>query len=261
MISPINSRKAPKQRLQQLLIISTLVLGLTAASNHGAIAQMSPDLVLSQLPPPAPRTPPPNKTDVGGGLNDSHSCGTAQEQLMALLPTKNPVQTISAHPTILFYIPYRTEDIALGEFSVLTWPDEITRVYRTQFTLLQTSGIASISLPNLPQSALEEGKFYHWYIKLYCQGNHEPLVVHGWIQRVTATPERKQQIETSSPDVWYDSIARLGDRLRTDPQNNELRARWRKLLTLIGTENLAQKSIVGPVQLLENRADSKPISY
>ncbi|MBD2095819.1 DUF928 domain-containing protein [Trichocoleus sp. FACHB-591] len=252
MIFPIDSPRSPKQRLQKLLMIPTLVLGLTAMSAYS---------VMAQLPPSVPRTPPPNKTDVGGGLNNTYACGTVQEHMVALLPKENPVTTISAHPKILLYIPYHSEEVILAEFSVLVGPEEITRLYKTQFKLPETPGITSIGLPTTLQSALEEGKFYHWYVKLYCQGNHEPLTVDGWVQRVAATPERKQQIEAITPNVWYDSIARLSDRLRSNPQNSELRTRWRNLMTLIDAENLVQKPIVGPIQLQQNQAGSEPIAH
>ncbi|HEY9640933.1 MAG TPA: DUF928 domain-containing protein, partial [Coleofasciculaceae cyanobacterium] len=168
---------------------SLLILGLL-----GAIA--SPGLALPSATPPAagstgsfarprpPSTPPPNGTRGGGSLSGSTDCGTTAKPLIALIPVENPVLTTSAHPTLLVYVPYGSSQVGFGEFSVLVGLQETTRLYHARFTLPATPGIVRISLPNSPDYALQENLFYHWYFKLYCQGNtssRADLGVDGWV--------------------------------------------------------------------------------
>jgi hypothetical protein len=158
--------------------------------------------------------------------------------------------TTREHPTFLFYVPYASDEVRVGEFSLLVGPEEKTRLYKTRFTLPQTPGIVSITLPSAPEYALEEGQYYHWYLKLYCQTNtsSQPSVdVNGWVQRVALTPERESQINAAAPDVWYDASANLALSLRVSPQDARLRNDWLNLLKSIGLEDLAQEPLVGPV--------------
>jgi internalin A len=170
--------------------------------------------------------------------------------LTALVPVKNPVLTTREHPTFLFYVPYASDDVRFGEFSLLVGPEEKTRLYKTRFTLPQTPGIVSITLPSAPEYALEEGQYYHWYFELYCQSNtsSQPDVdVNGWVQRVVLTLERERQINAATPDVWYDASANLAQSLRASPQDARLKNDWLNLLKASGSEDLAQEPFVGSV--------------
>lgn len=227
----------PHSRSQRLLIVF-LTLGLLGFTSVPSS---------SQQPPPPPPTPPLNTTRSGGSLSASNTCNSTNEPVIALVPVKNPVLTASEYPTFLFYIPYGSKDVSFGEFSILTWPNETTRLYRTRFTLPETPGIVSISLPALPKYALAENVSYHWYFKLYCKGStssNTDIKVDGWVQRVKLNA-------AASPEIWYDALAQLGDRLRTSPQDSELRNRWRSLLKSIGSEDLAKEPLIGPVQVLQ----------
>ena len=234
-----------RKNIYQGLLIVSLALGLLSFTSNLSLGQ--------QLPPP-PSTPPINTTRSGGALSASNACSSNNEPVIALVPVKNPVLTTSKYPTFLFYIPYGSKDVSFGEFSVLTWPNEVTRLYRTRFTLPETPGIVSISLPVLPKYALAESVSYHWYFKLYCKGSTSSstdIKVDGWVQRVKMNAARERAISASSPEIWYDALARLGDRLRTSPQDGELRNRWCNLLETIGSEDLAKETLVGPVQVLQ----------
>ncbi len=215
----------------------------------------------SPLPPPEPLTPlPPTEEPLkpGGGLDaPNSSCKSTSKPLTALIPVKNPVLTTRQHPTFLFYVPYASNEVRFGEFSLLVGLEEKTRLYKTRFTLPQTPGIVSITLPSKPKYALEEGKFYHWYFELYCQTNtsSQPDVdVNGWVQRVALTPERERQINASTPDVWYDALANLAESLRASPQDAKLRNEWLNLLKSIGSEDLATEPFVGSVIPLQMSA-------
>jgi hypothetical protein len=230
------------------------------AGEQNPYTPLSPDEPLEDIHPPeellapddVPRTlPPDNKPVPGGGLNPSNSsCKSTSKSLTALIPIKNPVLTTRQHPTFLFYVPYTSDEVRFGEFSLLVGLEEKTRLYKARFTLPQTPGIVSLTLPSKPEYALEEGEFYHWYFELYCQTNTSSqldLDVNGWVQRVALTPERERQINAATPDIWYDASVNLAESLRTSPQNAKLRNDWLNLLKFIGSEDLAQEPFVGSV--------------
>jgi len=244
---------------QSLPITFAIALGISSFLSYPTLAQIPISPPLNQNPSTFPRTPPPNDRKPGGGLNPSNpSCKTTSKPLTALIPVENPVLTTKEHPTFLFYVPYGSDDVRVGEFSLLVGPEEKTRLYKTRFTLPQTPGIVSITLPSAPEYALEEGQYYHWYLKLYCQTNtsFQPSVdVNGWVQRVALTPERERQINAATPDVWYDASANLAQSLRASPQDARLKNDWLNLLKSIGSEDLAQEPLVGPVIPLETNRE------
>ena len=269
---------------QSLPIIFAIMLGARNFLDYPALAEVQIDSLLSQslpsppgttFPSPAAPSGEPNRTNQflppvrspnprslrslenqnqikpRGELNPSNSsCKSTSKSLTALIPVKNPVLTTRQHPTFLFYVPYASNEIHVGEFSLLVELAEMTTLYKTHFTLPQTPGIVSITLPSKPEYALEEGQDYYWYFELYCQTNtsSQPDVdVNGWVQRVALTPERKRQINTATPDVWYDASAKLAESLRASPQDARLRNDWVNLLKSIGSEDLATELFVGPV--------------
>ncbi|MEG4322560.1 MULTISPECIES: DUF928 domain-containing protein [unclassified Microcoleus] len=236
--------------------------------NHGiAIAQNAkpqrkPDIKTPITPPDkntkpgagskvskTPNTPPDSNTKPGGGLDPSKSCKSTSKVLTLLIPNKNDRLTTSAHPTFWFYIPYAPEDLKRGEF-VLVTQDEKTLIYETSFQLPKTPGIVNISLPASPNYALTEGQSYHWYLRIYCRENtndRADLAVEGWVQRVAATPETDRLSNTGAPDIWYDSLTRLGNLLLASPTDAKLRSDWNKLLEFIGEQELSQEPLAGSV--------------
>lgn len=205
---------------------------------------------VKQLPPAPPSTPPPNRTRSGGSLGDEAVCTAGDQSVRALIPVENPVLTTAAHPTFLFYVPYGSEQVQYGEFSVLVGVNEMQRLYRTRFTLPAQPGIVSIQLPESPDYSLKEDTFYHWYFKLACAGHTTPSIqVDGWVQRVALTPDRQRQIDSASPEVWYDALAKVAEQRLSDPQNPALMTQWQNLLTIIDAAELIEMPIVGSVQL------------
>lgn len=247
-----------------ILLLSGIQLSVVAQATMGqAIAQATPNpkaganptnqlVHTKQLPPAPPSTPPPNRTRSGGSLGGEIACTTNPQPLVALVPIENPVLTTAAHPTFLFYVPYGSDQIQSGEFSLLVGPNETSRLYQTRFTLPAQAGIVSLSLPELPEYELKETVNYHWYFKLYCTANSTPpttLQVDGWIQRVALTPERQRQITMASPQIWYDSLAQVADQLLATPGDSILQSQWRQLLQSINAEAFIQEPLLGPVRL------------
>ena len=209
-----------------------------------------------QRPPAPPRTPPINGTRPGGGLNPTNaSCSALNDELRALIPIENPVLTTAAYPTFLFYVPFGREEVQFGEFSLLPWPGETTRHYQTRFTLPESPGIVSVTLPELPAYALAEAQTYRWYFQLYCQnssGIRPDLTLNGAVQRVALTPKRSQQIQAAIPEIWYDALANVAHQLQMSPQDADLQNDWITLLQSINAEDLATMTFSGSVLSLED---------
>ncbi|MDJ0708151.1 MAG: DUF928 domain-containing protein [Leptolyngbyaceae cyanobacterium MO_188.B28] len=201
--------------------------------------------------PEPPKTPPDNNTRPGGGLNPAAAtCNILNDGLRALIPVENPVLTASAQPTFLFYIPFGAEEVQFGEFSLLLWPGEEVRHYQTRFTLPDSPGIVSVTLPEAPATALVEGQIYRWYFQLYCKdgdGIQPDLTLNGAVQRVALTPERTQQIQAATPEIWYDALAGVAYGLQHFPQDSQLQTQWRELLQLINAEDVTTTSFAGPI--------------
>lgn len=217
--------------------------------------------LISQRPPAPPRKPPPNGSRPGGGLNPttSSACTSGNTSLQALVPVENPVLTTRDRPTILVYIPFASDQVELGEFSLFPWPNEQQRLYTVRFTLPKTPGIVSITLPSQPESPLKQDEYYHWYFQLYCRngnGKQPDLILHGFVQRTAFTAERERQINAATPDIWYDALARVATQLQTSPQDSNLRNQWRALLRTIGAENLAEAPLSGAVVPVERKTTS-----
>lgn len=213
-------------------------------------------LARAALPaPPADPPPPPNQRTPGGGLNSfKQDCSSSSNlPLTALIPVDQHTLSAVDTPTLLFYIPDRPENIVRGEFSLST-SDEKQRLYQLKFTLPQTPGIVSIRLPKLPQYDLKPGQLYRWYFKLECRSTSDTtpnLDINGWIQRAANPSATQQQADTTTPLIWYDTIATLAAQRQAAPENPDLKQRWQQLLTSIDLEHLATAPFVGPVRPLK----------
>ena len=236
-------------------IAGAFVIGLPPLLEASTSAYTQRPAIEISQPPPPPNAPPPNGTRPGGGLEpENPACSALNDDLQALIPIENPVLTTTAYPTILFYVPFGAEEVEYGEFSLLLWPNEEMRLYRTRFLLPESPGVVSVTIPEIPTNALAEGQIYRWYFQLYCaegNGTQPDLTLHGAIQRVASTPERTQQIQMGSPNIWYDALTHVANGLQTSPQDNQLQAQWQELLALIEADAAADAAFVGPVLMLD----------
>lgn len=235
--------------------IATSLVPLLSFLPPSAYAQSTFTPEINQRPPAPPSAPPVNDTRPGGGLDaDDDFCRDLGDGLRALIPVESPVLTATTHPTFLVYIPAGAEAVQYGEFSLLLWPGEETRHYQTRFTLPESPGIVSITIPELPAHALAEDQIYRWYFQLYCgadEGAQPDLTLSGTVQRVALTPERSQQIEAVSPAIWYDSLANVANELKVSPSDEQLQTTWRSLMQIIDAKDAEAAPFVGPVLLVE----------
>ncbi|OCQ98815.1 hypothetical protein BCD64_22440 [Nostoc sp. MBR 210] len=216
--------------------------------------------VIFNQPPLSSRGAPGNRQ--GGGTRDGRNCTALdiKERLTALVPAveSEPKMshvwglTVSASPTLWFYVPYQAKDIQGAELEL--W-DETSReqrnykqIYQRTFTVKETPGAIALSLPSTVK--LEPDKNYHWYLSLNinCQGDNESINVNGWIQRVkfqhTPSVNRQQVILYAQKGIWYDALTQLAQLRRRNPQSKTLMQDWQKLLGDVGLKEIANKPIV-----------------
>lgn len=244
----------------QLQVTLTIILVLGSSIGYSTLVQTQSSILVSQTPSSSPSASPtrqPRKPPPSPGprpsreLNPDDRCRRTSKPLTALIPKDKPGLTTSGQPTFWFYVPYNPEEIRSVEFSLLTENDKRV-IYRVELKLSKTPGIISISLPS--QYTIEEGRYYHWYLEVYCQqsrSSQPSLYVDGWIERVALTPDRQRQIEAATSDIWYDSLTVLGNRRLASPQDEELKDKWRNLLRAVGWEDLTEEPLVGSVELPE----------
>jgi Domain of Unknown Function (DUF928) len=232
------------------LAIVAILIGITPYSSW---VQTSFSVLVSQNPQKPPdKDPPPGRRVRGGDLDPTNlNCKKTSQPLTAIVPANSQGKITSEHFTLWFYVPYTPEDITSAEFSVLN-RDETEYVYQILFTLPKTPGIVSISLPLSAKTSLETGKFYHWYLTLKCKGsktNTPDIEMDGWVQQILPKPSINNQINTTIPEVWYDDVNNLANRILAFPQDTKLKQEWTDLLKSVGLSNLAQEPLIGPVQI------------
>lgn len=242
---------------EQIKMAFAIGMSVTSVQFYPSLVQMQPGILVSQKPPDAPTDGNSrNRRTPGGGLDGStSSCARTAKSLIALVPEKREQSlTTNPHPTFWFYIPYTPADIRIGEFSLQT-RDGTKRLYRTSFRASNAPGILSISLPSSVETALEEGRTYQWHLKLYCRSNTSTkpdIGIDGLVQRVPMTPARQHQIDTAQPDIWFDSLNALANRLSASPEDRTLKQDWYNLLKSVDLQEFANEPLVGSVQILEN---------
>ena len=230
---------------KQLLFIFISLVILNISSSVSAKKATNNNRKPITKPPAPPPSIPPNKVKPGGGLElFQQSCSSNDRAFTALVPIENPVLTTDTHPTLLFYIPDAADEIHHGEFTLVT-ADEKSTIYSDRLTLPNTPGIVTIQLPQTTEYALQSG-LYHWYFKLYCQTDaslQTYVDVHGWVKKVSSTPEKQRQIINAEPQIWYDSLANVANNLAATPNNPTLQQQWLDLLKAIDLEDLAKTPI------------------
>jgi hypothetical protein len=189
-------------------------------------------------------TPPPNSGTIqatGGAsrANDYGSYINADRPVFmaALLPQTFYGTTLSAHPTVLVYLPASS-----AQEAVFSLKDESKQlVYQMSVPLSGKSGVVAVQIPeNAP--ALEVGKNYQWYFAMKLEGSLSPSspFVDGWIKRITPSSDLVQALEGKTPlqkssilaakGVWYDSASILSSLRTAQPNDQSLAKEWKELL-------------------------------
>jgi hypothetical protein len=183
----------------------------TFTSPAFASSPEQPQLNFSYVPPY--RGTPRRTQGTGSRGGDSSQSVT----LELLVPNDHTGQTLSGHPTFVWYIsdiPKEPVEFALVESGVA----EPIFVQQLQ---LQKAGIVRMEMPkNLPE--LVPGKEYRWSVTLIDNANQRSndIFAQSWIKRVPETPSLKQQVSAAKSDrdrasiyakagLWFDALNTL----------------------------------------------------
>ncbi|MDZ8105931.1 MAG: DUF928 domain-containing protein [Nostoc sp. DedQUE12a] len=209
---------------------------------------------------------PDNGAPVGRrrGGTSRNDCPALNIPVTALVPGKEALNdfqdstsflasTTSAHPTFWAYVPKLPKNVRSGEFILQNEDGE--DIYQKFIPLPQTAAVIAINLPSNPKYSLQIGQKYHWYFKIYC-GKPELetgyFYVDAWIERIALTKELEVKLEMQkSPkyltyfqqNIWYDALTDLGDQLRANSENNNLKNDWVNFLKSIGLQDITQEPI------------------
>jgi Domain of Unknown Function (DUF928) len=225
-----------------------LVLGQVQLSlNNLVVSQPQKPQPTTQQPPVNSRPPERKPTGTRGPCEE-----TAGVPFTPLLPPRGSdflVSTITNHPTFWFYVPYGSQSVSYGTFSLEDAAGN--RLYKMDFKLPEIPGIVSVSLPK-ESKILEVNQTYRWHFRLYCSSQTSSgsnSVFHtGLVKRVdrgnleaqlqTATIENRAAIYINN-QLWHDM-----------PDLAQIRSRpndWINILKATDLEELKEEKIVGSV--------------
>ncbi len=214
----------------------------------------------SQPPPPAGR--PPNRKD--GGKRGSCLVSETQthQDFTALVPEHGEMHSLTATPTLWFYVPHASTTVPLvARFSLRDREGSRAVLAGVPFApmvipLSNTPGIIGIRLPK----PLEPETEYHWYLTLICAGSEDGPGVDGWLRLVKPDTSLLRQLNQASSwqerlalykraNLWADRLtllAEVRDRETSLGENlpSQARVEWAKTLQEIGLAELAQEPIV-----------------
>ncbi|MDY6936624.1 MAG: DUF928 domain-containing protein [Cyanobacteriota bacterium] len=251
-----------------------LVLGITPIaflvfSPQPGMASLTPDSTTAIIPvgqhsialtePESPDTGTPQGDRTVGGTRPETTCKPTQKPLTALFANNGSDLTLSAHPTFLFYIPYEPTDISTIEFLLLDRSERRT-IYRTTLRLIDRPGIVRVSLPEVPEYALEAGETYRWRLNLDCMPDRtvDPdLVLNGWVRRVSldtptsaASPLEEYQFYRDN-GIWYDAIERVAQLHFANPDDGEVDGMWTELWNRLELDWAIEEPLVASEVLSE----------
>jgi Domain of Unknown Function (DUF928) len=196
----------------------------------------------------------------GTGSRDGE-CPVVKIPLTALVASKGSSLVIEEHPTFWFFVPYQSNQAALGEFSL---QDEANKdIYRTNFQVAEKPGIVSVSLPS-NITPLKINNTYRWHLKIYCDNRTNQVsqkisdFVFGSVQRVALKSDLERQLQLLNVprkridfyiknNIWQSALSDLGKVYFTPTQNNTFRQEWANLLKDMSLEDLLQQPILGEV--------------
>lgn len=213
-----------------------------------------------------PNSAPPTFTarrTRGGDRDPSGTRGPCDESdipftpLLPVTPTGFTAKTLSEYPTLWFYVPYRSDRVKNGTFSLDTLQGK--RVYLISFQLPQTPGFVSIKLPN-QKAGLQPNQSYRWHMQLNCASSRRQKEVNfvfhkGVITRIpqiSLESRLKQSLDEDiklitfykNHEIWDDAFTKA-----TEPK--PISTVWTSLLQAVGLEELSNAPMAGAVTITE----------
>jgi hypothetical protein len=224
----------------EFLTVSVLMLPLRAQS-----------LKISLTFPPPTERGAPARTVGAGQRSVEEVCVKGRTPLAALTPSNNVGTTVSANPTLFWYVSQTKAKSA--EFELLD--DRGNQVYVTTLALNGTPGVVKLSLPQTV--SLQKGKHYDWRFSLVCDPENPgggPFV-QGWLERTELSSAQKNKLaRTKDPlkraevyakaGVWQETVAIVAKLHYDRPNDSKITEAWKELLKSVDLEAIANASVV-----------------
>ncbi|NEZ64658.1 DUF928 domain-containing protein [Leptolyngbyaceae cyanobacterium CCMR0082] len=188
-----------------------------------------------------------NQSD--GASRDGQCPNVGNIWLTALIPVSGNGKTTEARPTLWFYIPYTSSQIALAEF--------VINDNRIPLIVPETPGYTSLRIPQ--EFSLEVDTEYKWFLEIHCDLRNRkkiPAYVNGKIQRIESTnvlstqleePGIAQELVYAEYGLWFDAINYVSALRSQNPSDQALLLRWQNLLAVKGVhlDSMPQEPFVG----------------
>ena len=213
------------------------------------IFSFSPAKAQSITFPPTEQRGAPSRT-VGGGQRGGASCSVGNPPLTPLTPDNNVVTTVSANPTLFWYVPKTQAKLA----ELVIMDSNLHQVYQTT---VEVKGVPGIIKVNIPTSvALKTGKKYVWKFSLICNPDRSlERFVAGWIERTELDMEAKTKLAKATKplekvevyanaQVWQETLSILAQLHSERPHDPDVTGAWREFLTSVKLEEIATQPLV-----------------
>lgn len=213
-------------------------------------------------PPPIPNNGSPAGRCCGAGSHGPCQADANAENkyLTVLVPAKQEGtktyvwgKMTSKHPTIWFYVPYRS-----GTYAEFILQDKGgTEIYRGSNPLKSTPGVIGYDIPPMTTANLKPGELYKWFLKVKCnpEGSTDDYV-QGWLQWFALDSSIENELRTAEPlerawiyaeqGIWYDALNILAELRYEAPENTANATAWNDLLQQVGLSHLSKEAVVDP---------------
>lgn len=201
------------------------------------------------FPPTQPRGAPTRT--VGGGQRGDN-CLTSKPPLTPLTPDNNVVTTVSANPTLFWYVPQtqaKSAELVIKEYG------NLQKIYQTTVEIKGVPGIVKLKIPD--SVALQTGKKYSWTFALICNLENRSMdrFVTGFIERTELNMEAKTKLEKAkeplekveiyaNAQIWQETLSLLAQMHYDRPNDPQVTNAWREFLTSVKLEEIASQPLV-----------------
>jgi hypothetical protein len=211
---------------------------------------LAQSLQVSLTFPPTEDVGAPSRT-AGAGKRSATCVKEGSIPLTALTPNNNVATTVSANPTLFWYVPETQAESA--EFVVVD--DRENEIYQTTLALRHTPGVMQLNLPATVK--LDAGKDYKWQLALICNPNDRSAdeFVQGGLKRIELRADQKTKLAAAKEPlkqaevyagakIWQETLMLLAQLRRDRPNDSKIADAWRELLTSVDLQAIASEPLV-----------------
>jgi hypothetical protein len=200
--------------------------------------------------------PPPEDVDAPsstGGGGTRGGCLMGKLPLTPVVPSNDLVTTLSAHPTLFWYVP-GTRNQAHSALFVLS-DSQDKAVYQTKLELKGTPGIVKLSVPTTV--SLQPSKTYKWKFSVLCGLDNEQVggYVEGSIKRTQLNSQQKAQLARAKDPlqqaevyaqagVWQETLTLVTQLRQNRPNDSKIAQAWNELLESVGLKAIASAPLL-----------------